>query len=99
MTLTPFTPETLDGLALRLLDLAAMLRDMANTTRDHDVSGFQLHVNKVNEWLAHLENWGHDGQAKLETLLIKQRGAQRAQNLQSPTSGPRSAKRNKIRHR
>jgi hypothetical protein len=93
MTLLPFTPEDLDALALRFLDLAALARRMANSSRENELEGFTLHVNKVNEWLGHLEGWAHEGQAKLDTALIRQRGARRAQALPYPAAEPRAEKR------
>lgn len=80
MTLAPFPPERLDALALRLLDLAGVVRQMANKSRENVVDEFELHGQKVDEWLAHLEDWAHDGAARLETALIRQRGVRRAQS-------------------
>jgi hypothetical protein len=86
MTLLPFKPEDLDTLALRFLDLAALMRGMANSSRENELDGFSLHVNKVNEWLGHLEEWAIEGQGKLDTALMKQQGRRRAQSL--PFSAP-----------
>ena len=93
MTLLPFKPEDLDALALRFLDLAAVARGMANSSRENDLEGFTLHVNKVNEWLGHLESWALEGQGKLDTALLKQRGTRRAQSLPYPAVDARSEKR------
>jgi hypothetical protein len=93
MTLLPFTPEDLDALALRFLDLAAVVRGMANSSREHELDDFALHVNKVNEWLGHLEGWAIEGQGKLTTALIKQSGQRRAQALPYPAAEPRTEKR------
>ena len=80
MTLAAFTPDSLDDLALRILDLAGVVRDMANTSRENGLDHMSLHVNKVREWLTRLEDWANDGSAKLETSVIKLRGARRAQS-------------------
>ena len=93
MTLLPFKPEDLDALALRFLDLAAVARGMANSSREYDLEGFTLHVNKVNEWLGHLEGWALEGQGKLDTALLKQRGTRRAQSLPYPAPDARAEKR------
>jgi hypothetical protein len=93
MTLLPFKPEDLDALALRFLDLAALARGMANSSRENELDGFTLHVNKVNEWLGHLEGWAIEGQAKLDTALIRQKGKRRAEALPYPASESRAEKR------
>ena len=93
MTLLPFKPEDLDALALRFLDLAALARGMANSSRENELDGFTLHVNKVNEWLGHLEDWALEGQGKLNTALIRQSGKLRAQSLPYPSAEPRADKR------
>ncbi len=84
MTLTPFTPETLDQLALEILDVAATIRGMARTSRDENLVNFYLHGNKVQEWLGHLRDWAHEGDSKLHTLSFKQRGMRRAQDVRAP---------------
>lgn len=81
MTLVPFPPESLDELALRLFDLAAIARQMANASRENELSDFELHANKVNEWLGKMESWAHDSSARLETAVIRQRGIRRAQAI------------------
>ncbi len=93
MTLGPFPPERLDTLALRLLDLAGTVRGMALKSRENDVSDFELHGQKIDEWLAHLEDWAHDGAARLETALIRQRGLRRAQNAAPPATEAKPEKR------
>ena len=81
MTLVPFPPESLDDLALRFLDLAATARQMAAASREYELVDFALHANKVHEWLGKMESWAHDASARLETAIIRQRGARRAQAL------------------
>jgi hypothetical protein len=77
MTLTPFPPAALDELALRLLDVAATVRKMANSARDNAVHDFQLHGNKAHEWLDHLEQWAYEGAGRLEAQVLRDRGARR----------------------
>jgi hypothetical protein len=91
MTLASFPPEALDALALRLLDVAAMVRKMAVSSRENEVGDFQLHGNKVHEWLGHLEQWAHEGDGKLQTSLIRQRGVRRAQVPAASTAVARSS--------
>jgi hypothetical protein len=92
MTLVPFPPETLDDLALRLLDVAAKVRQMSVASRENAVVEFELHGNKVREWLQHLEGWAHDGAARLETIVIRQRGARRARGAVPPAPAATPAK-------
>ncbi len=93
MTLTPFPPDRLDELALRLLDLAGTVRGMSLKSRENSVPDFELHGQKIDEWLAHLEDWAHDGAARLETALIRQRGARRAQSATPPAPEAKPEKR------
>lgn len=89
MTLVPFTPDKLDALALRLLDISNVLRRMSNASRDHSVTGFELHSQKPDEWLGHLEDWVLEAEGKLATAINKQRGDRRA--LSSPQTPPARA--------
>ena len=43
MTLTPYSPEQIDQLTLRLFDVAATLRQMANQCRENHLEGYTLH--------------------------------------------------------
>ncbi len=79
MTLQPYSPEKLDRFALRLLDLAAMLRSMANTCRDQQVEDFTLHDKKASQWCSNLERWTHKVQSELEMQVIDARAARRAE--------------------
>ena len=97
MTLTPFPPPTLDELALRLLDIAAMVRKMANSARENSVQGFQMHGNKAQEWLDHLEQWAHEGSGRLETQIIRERGARRSLAAAPPPPKSRGGNRAKTR--
>ena len=78
MTLKPYDPAMLDQFALRLLDLAALMRSMARSSREHQIHDFALHDKKANEWIANLERWAQRSQAELEMRLIEARAARRA---------------------
>ena len=78
MTLQPYRPEKLDQLALRLLDLAAITRDMARTCREHQIESFAVHDKKAKEWCENLERWTHKARAELQMKVIDLRAAQRA---------------------
>ena len=93
MTLIPFPPERLDALALRVFDLAAVARNMANRIREEELDGFALHGQKIDEWLGHLEDWMHDGSAKLDTAMIRHRGVKRAQTPPTPVADMKAERR------
>jgi hypothetical protein len=78
MTLKPYDPSTLDQFALRLLDLAAMLREMANRGREFGIDDFALHDKKALEWCRNLERWVRKSQAELEMKVIEARARRRA---------------------
>ena len=78
MTLIPYKPEKLDELALRALDLAASLREMATKCRENDVPLAELHDRKALEWLGRLEEWAQKSSAELDMRIIGHRGARRA---------------------
>lgn len=78
MTLKPYDPEMLDEFALRLLDLAAILRQMAHRSREAPLGGFALHDKKACEWIANLERWARKSLADLEMQILETRARQRA---------------------
>lgn len=78
MTLKPYSPEMLDQFALRLLDLACLLRTMANRSRQYGITDLAIHDKKPNEWHRNLERWIHKSQAELEMKVIEARAERRA---------------------
>jgi hypothetical protein len=99
MTLTPHSPETLDALALRLLDAAGLLRRMATLSRENTVESFQLHGNKVQEWMNHLEDWAYDGAARLDAQIMRERGARRGQATTTPVENATTRRSGKRRQK
>ena len=97
MTLIPYPPQRLDDLALRLLDLAATVRKMANSSRDNGISDFELHGQKIEEWLAKLEDWANQGDADLGAAIRRAQGARRAQAALAPSAPSRPGKRSATR--
>jgi len=81
MTRQPYNPEKLDLLALRLLDLAAMMRQMANMSREHKIEDLALHDKKAHEWCGSLERWAHKARAELEMKVIDARASRRAREV------------------
>ena len=78
MTLQSYSPEKLDELTLRALDLAASLREMAKKCRLNDMPSVELHAHKAIEWLGRLEEWVQKSSADLDVKIIGHRGAKRA---------------------
>jgi hypothetical protein len=78
MTLKPYDPEMLDQLALRLLDVAAIMREMAEKSRRQAIQGLALHDKKAWEWIGNLERWAHKSQADLDVRIVEARASQRA---------------------
>lgn len=78
MTLQPYGPEELDQFALRLLDLAVIVREMANSSREHGITDLALHDKKAQEWCSRLDDWAHRAQADLEVKIRQARARRRA---------------------
>lgn len=68
MTLRRYTPEMLDQLALRLLDVASQVRRMAGEVRRNGLEDAELHDKKALEWCERLEAWADrtDGQVAMQ---------------------------------
>jgi hypothetical protein len=77
MTLQTYDPEKLDRMALRLLDLASMVRQMANNSREYGIDDVALHDKKAMEWCAKLEQWAHKTQADLEVRILQDKAERR----------------------
>jgi hypothetical protein len=78
MTLKPYDPQMLDEFALLMLDLAAMMRQMAQRTRQYGIKDFALHDKKAREWIGNLERWARKSLADVEMKIIEARASQRA---------------------
>ncbi|HYW78363.1 MAG TPA: hypothetical protein VE890_02265 [Thermoguttaceae bacterium] len=79
MTLQPYGPKKLDQFALQVLDVAAMLREMANSSREHGISDLALHDKKAQEWCDRLHDWTHKAQAELDVKIRQSRARRRTQ--------------------
>ena len=82
MTLKPYDPEMLDQFALEFLDLAAIMREMANCSREQDIVDFALHDKKAKEWLDGLARWVRKSRTEMELKVIDVRANRRAMSLQ-----------------
>jgi hypothetical protein len=78
MTLKPYDPQMLNEFALRLLDLAAAMRQMAQRSREHHIEDLALHDKKAREWIGNLERWARKSLADVELKIIETRATQRA---------------------
>ena len=78
MTLQTYGPQNLDHLALRLLDIAAIVREMANLGREHGVADLALHDKKALESCVKLEQWAHKIRADLEVRILQDKAERRA---------------------
>ena len=81
MTLEPYDPGKLDEYALRLLDLAAAMRKMAQRSRRAEVEDLALHDKKANEWCTNLERWVRKCRADLEMKIVEIRAERRARSM------------------
>jgi hypothetical protein len=77
MTLQTYDPQKLDQLALRLLDLAATVRQMANHSREYGIADLVLHDKKALEWCLKLEQWARKTRADLEVRVLQEKAEQR----------------------
>lgn len=77
MTLQAYDPQKLDEFSLRLLDLAAIVRQMATRSREYAITDIALHDKKALEWCVKLEQWAHKTQADLEVRILQQRAEER----------------------
>jgi hypothetical protein len=77
MTLQTYDPHQVDQLALRLLDLAAIVRLMANRSREHGITDFALHDKKALEWCAKMEQWARKTRADLEVRILQDKAERR----------------------
>ena len=77
MTLQTYTPQQLDQFALRLLDLAAIVRQVANQSREHGIADLPVHDKKALEWCVKLEQWAHKTRADLEVRILQEKAERR----------------------
>lgn len=80
MTLQTYDPQKLDRLALRLLDMAAALRKLANESREYGITDLAVHDKKALEWCVNLEQWARKTSADLDLRILQDRAEQRARS-------------------
>lgn len=86
MTLTNYSPDQFDELALRLLDIAAIFREMAVRSREQDAPPLALHDRKAQEWCDKLEHWARRAHAEMDVKIRMSRATRRAQTADSQES-------------
>ena len=79
MTLQQYASGDLDAFALRLLDLAAVFREMGRKSQEEQLPFLPLNDRKAQEWCAKLEHWALRARAELDTQLHVHRAERRAQ--------------------
>jgi hypothetical protein len=85
MTLQTYNPQKLDSFALRLLDLAAIVRQMANNSREYGITDLALHDKKAGEWCSRLEQWARKTQADLEVRILQDKAERRGREAAAMT--------------
>ena len=80
MTLQTYDPQKLDQFALRLLDLAAILREMAHRSREHGIADLAMHDKKALEWCAKMEQWAEKTRADLEVRILQDKAERRGRS-------------------
>ena len=80
MTLRTYDPSNLDNFSLRLLDLASIVRQMSNLSRERGIEELPLHDKKALEWCAKLEQWAHKTRADLEVKILQDKAGRRGRS-------------------
>jgi hypothetical protein len=83
MTLEPYDPDRLDRMSLRVLDLCARLRSLAQKSREEELPPIELHDRKALEWLDKLEDWLYRAEAEVRRLAMKNQGERHAREKQA----------------
>ena len=86
MTLEPYNSDGLDRMSLRVLDLCARLRSLAQKSRDEQLPPVKLHDRKALEWLDKLEDWLLQAEAEVTRLAMKNLGQRHARQKQATRS-------------
>lgn len=80
MTLVPYDTDRLNGLSLRIFDIAASIRRMSLIQKDLEIREFNLHEKKALEWIENLEHWAQLAESKAEAMAAHRRGQLRRNN-------------------
>ena len=69
MTLQAYSPEKMEKLALRLLDISAQLRSIALDLRANQLEELKINDRKALSWCENLEIWGQKNRNNLDLIL------------------------------
>jgi hypothetical protein len=73
MTLEAYDAQKLDQLSLRLLDVIARLRRVAQISRENGLEKIDLHDHKPREWIARLEKWAQQSSDRVEAAVQRRK--------------------------
>lgn len=79
MTLHSYNAEKLEKLALRILDLAAALRSMAQDSRVCKIEEIPINDKKALQWCESLEIWIHKTRGSFDIILEEAKRKQEKQ--------------------
>jgi hypothetical protein len=88
MTLEMYDSERLDGMSLRVLDVCARLRNLAQKCRQEELPPIGLHDRKALEWLEKLEDWLVRAEGEVNRAVHKTHGERRARQTQATRAKP-----------
>jgi hypothetical protein len=83
MTLEMYDPQRLDSLSLRVLDVCARLRNLAQKSREEELPPIGLHDRKALEWLEKLEEWLVRAEGEANRSAHVTRGERQARKAQA----------------
>jgi len=69
MTLQTYSPEKMEKLALRLFDISAQLRGIAQDLRANQLEELRLNDKKALSWCENLEIWALKNRNNLDLVL------------------------------
>ncbi len=70
MTLQAYSPAKLEKLALRLLDISALLRGIAKDLRSNQLDELKINDKKALLWCESMEVWAQKNRNNLDILLM-----------------------------
>ena len=70
MTYNRYSPEKLDQLVLRILDVAALLREISQNAKRAKLDDIPMHDRKAVLWCEQLEQWAVKTKVNVDILLL-----------------------------
>lgn len=81
MTKSLYSPDQLDSLAVRVLDVSVALRSMARQCRSEGIDALEMHDRKALLWLEQLEEWSAKVERQVQSRLIEVQAERRAREF------------------